>query len=467
MSAYEPGEGFPRLLKRIQATKAIVDKFNKGGADYNQDLEITRLNLTNIIKPSQEIKLSLPSHADKLKRHAELKDKLDKIIDKKVLYTANELAPIIRELIIDDKLIDPDELRKLIRSMKNQSNLDANEKTKLLNIIIDKANEADKNRQGEHDEIKVLLQEIINLNNLNNIDDVRSFIKELRDNDAAMKPKEIKDLLGELLEQGKINADENNQLLNELVEQGRFKAPGYPPSYRSRIDSVSEPEFRRIQDNIMVKNNFKDIVDVDKSYGISFNNDDDSYFIGSTNININYSQDDGLVHIVIPATNEEFVFSVEGLIELFGTTTEPNMLVVTKQDVINYGNLLKESNVKDNNISTIKNQKFVIPILKIVNHKTWKKETKNKSLGNLYDKFEIESQKFAGYPTEHEGDGLIILPSSIKEMKERLGMIVASLKAGNTSTDLKNEAGALVDALKKKRGITSKQQRMLLLTVFK
>src|SRR5271156_4284483 len=102
MSAYEPGEGFPRLLKRKQATKAIVDKFNKGVADYNKDLEITRQNLTNIIKPSEEIKSTLPSHADKLKRHAELQDKLDKIIDRKDLYTADESAPIIRELIIDN-----------------------------------------------------------------------------------------------------------------------------------------------------------------------------------------------------------------------------------------------------------------------------------------------------------------------------------------------------------------------------
>ena len=51
-------------------------------------------------------------------------------------------------------------------------------------------------------------------------------------------------------------------------------------------------------------------------------------------------------------------------------------------------------------------------------------------------------------------------------MKERIAMIVASVKAG-TSTDLTNGEGALLDALKKKRGITSKQQRMLLLTVFK
>jgi hypothetical protein len=36
-------------------------------------------------------------------------------------------------------------------------------------------------------------------------------------------------------------------------------------------------------------------------------------------------------------------------------------------------------------------------------------------------------------------------------MKERLALIVASLKAGNTSTDMKNEAGALVATLKKKR----------------
>src|SRR3977135_4117353 len=189
MSAYEPGEGFPRLLKRIQATKGIVNKFNKGVADYNSGLEITRQNLTNLIKPSEEIKSkvreTLPAYDAKLKRHAELKNKLDQIIDKKVLYTADELAPIIRELIIDDKLVDPDELRKLIRSIRAQSNLDANEKTKLLNIIIDggnrreaKLDEANNKQDEHHSEIKVLLQDIINSNNLNNIDDVRNFIKE-------------------------------------------------------------------------------------------------------------------------------------------------------------------------------------------------------------------------------------------------------------------------------------------------
>src|SRR5258708_39524337 len=99
-------EGFPRLLKRIEATKAIVDKFGKKVNAYNEGIELTRQNLTSIIKPSEEIKATLPSYADKLKRHQELKDKLDKIIDKKVLYTADELEGIIRELIANDKLVD-------------------------------------------------------------------------------------------------------------------------------------------------------------------------------------------------------------------------------------------------------------------------------------------------------------------------------------------------------------------------
>src|SRR3977135_4046815 len=140
MSAYEPGEGFPRLLKRIQATKGIVNKFNKGVADYNSGLEITRQNLTNIIKPSEEIKSkvreTLPAYDAKLKRHAELKNKLDQIIDKKVLYTADELAPIISELSREKKLMDPNEIKKRNRSNKAQRNGDANQKTKLLNIII-------------------------------------------------------------------------------------------------------------------------------------------------------------------------------------------------------------------------------------------------------------------------------------------------------------------------------------------
>jgi len=367
MSAYEPGEGFPRLLKRIQATKAIVDKFNKGVADYNQDLEITRQNLTNIIKPSQEIKSSLPQHADKLKRHAELKDKLDKIIDKKVLYTADELAPIIRELIIDDKLIDPDELRKLIRSIKNQSNLDANEKTKLLNIIIDKANEADKNRQGEHDEIKVLLQEIINSNNLNNIDDVRSFIKELRDNDAAMKPKEIKDLLGELLEQGKINADENNQLLSELVKQGERNDKTSPN------EALARPWFQELKQQVEA-DNFSKFLGIDDNYGLRHNTVDNCYSIGSSNINIGYNKsNDGLVHIGV--NNDDFSFNPDGFTELFGTKSEPEMSVVSKHDLVEYARLLKTADIKDQGLNNNKNKSLITPIMKINNNQTYKNNT--------------------------------------------------------------------------------------------
>src|SRR6266853_431975 len=125
-------EGFPRLLQRIQLALGEQNKFKNKVNDYNESVDQVRRNLEQIIKPADTIKSKLPTYADKLKRHTELKEKLDDLINKKVLYTTKEIEAIVIELINDDALVEPDELRKLIKTIKNQANLDAQEKSRLF-----------------------------------------------------------------------------------------------------------------------------------------------------------------------------------------------------------------------------------------------------------------------------------------------------------------------------------------------
>ena len=70
----------------------------------------------------------------------------------------------------------------------------------------------------------------------------------------------------------------------------------------------------------------------------------------------------------------------------------------------------------------------------------------------------------------HHGDGLrpglksfnlaVILPSTTKELLERLTLIVGSLEAGNDSTELKNELSLKVDLLSKRK-ISKQKQKYL------
>src|SRR6266853_369235 len=131
-------EGFPRLLEGIQLALGEQNKFKNKVNEYNESVDQVRRNLEQIIKPADTIKSKLPSYADKLKRHTELKEKLDNLINKKVLYTAEEIEDIVKELIIDDVLVAPNELRKLIKTIKSQADIDAQEKTRLLKLLVDK-----------------------------------------------------------------------------------------------------------------------------------------------------------------------------------------------------------------------------------------------------------------------------------------------------------------------------------------
>src|SRR6266853_4099562 len=149
-------EGFPRLLEGIQLALGEQNKFKNKVNEYNESVDQVRRNLEQIIKPADTIKSKLPSYADKLKRHTELKERLDNLINKKVLYTTEEIEAIVKELIIDDVLVEPDELRRLIKTIKNQSDIDAQEKTKLLQLLVDKATESN----TKQDEVKLLIEEL-------------------------------------------------------------------------------------------------------------------------------------------------------------------------------------------------------------------------------------------------------------------------------------------------------------------
>ena len=57
---------------------------------------------------------------------------------------------------------------------------------------------------------------------------------------------------------------------------------------------------------------------------------------------------------------------------------------------------------------------------------------------------------------------VIILPSNLRALRHRLGLILAEIKAGNNSNVLKDEASAIVDELKKKNAVSPRHEKMLL-----
>src|SRR6266853_6157070 len=297
-------EGFPKLLQRIQLALNGQNKFKNKVNEYNESVDQVRRNLEKIIKPADTIKSKLPSYADKLKRHTEIKKKLDNLINKKVLYTTEEIERIVTELINDDVLVEPDELRRLIKTIKNQANLDSQENTKLLKLLVDKTTEGN----TKQDEVKLLIKELVKQTQLNNLDDVKEFINNLKDEGTLSKPHEIKEVLDEILKQGKIDAEEEKQLRNEILEH--FKTKQEPP-----------PQYwvQELKDDIN-RNNFVKFLGKDYEYGI-YTNTNNNYCFGQSEININYNQsNDSRVHIQLRnGTGYDFSFSPYGFIELFGT----------------------------------------------------------------------------------------------------------------------------------------------------
>jgi hypothetical protein len=213
---------------------------------------------------------------------------------------------------------------------------------------------------------------------------------------------------------------------------------------------------REIMNNI-----FDEIKNKDPVYGIKFQNN--RYEIGNKEINLNYDKPNE--EVIIHSDGRDYKFTVIGFIELFGTDKAPKISNIKNTDYINYGNLLKVTGFNTNNIdpNTDKIKKnLLVPLLRIMNY-NYSIKRKNTELEKEFDK--IRNYRGMGINTKVSSE-LVIIPSSIKDMKDKLTLILASMKAGNNSNDMKNEASALIDSLKKKKGITSKQEKLLLLNLF-
>src|SRR6266853_5053393 len=306
-------EGFPRLLEGIQLALGEQNKFKNKVNEYNESVDQVRRNLEQIIKPADTIKSKLPSYADKLKRHTELKEKLDNLINKKVLYTTDEIEAIVMELINDDVLVEPDELRRLIKTIKNQANLDAQEKSRLLKLLVDKTTVNNTKQDviiGKSEEVKLLIEELVKQTQLNNLDDVREFINNLKAEGTLSKPQEIKEVLEKILEQGKIDDEEEERQLRRQVKN-------LTQSYRSPPPQYYAQEFK----DEIIKNNFDKFLGIDNQYGV-YTNNLDQYCIGKSEANINYNpKEDNMVHVQLrndTSYDYSFSFSQDGFIELFG-----------------------------------------------------------------------------------------------------------------------------------------------------
>src|SRR5271156_1560022 len=225
---------------------------------------------------------------------------------------------------------------------------------------------------------------------------------------------------------------------SELVKQGERNDKTNPN------EALARPWFQELKQQVE-EDNFSKFLGIDDNYGLRHNTVDNCYSIGSSNINIGYNEsNDSLVHIGV--NNNDFSFSSKGFTELFGTKSEPEMSIVSKHDLVEYARLLKIADIKDQGLNNNKNKSLITPIMKINNNKTYKKQsTINNKVGELYNNL-LKDSKLSKLAS-HQGTGLhttdtcpmVILSSSIKEMKEKLGLIVTSLKAAYTSTDLKSE----------------------------
>ena len=174
--------------------------------------------------------------------------------------------------------------------------------------------------------------------------------------------------------------------------------------------------------------------------------DKGNFQFGDETVNIKYNDD--LKMYYLKHKNVERQMSETGFNELF--TKEVKSLVdIPKRDFVEFGLLIRDTKAKSffYNNELIKEIKDAIGTKRIDSSVT-------PVLNNLYDS------------KTKTGQGVIILLSSTKELKHKLQLILASIKAGNNSNDMKNEASAIIDQLSKNKKISNSQKSQLLLNIY-
>ena len=498
-------KGF-EIMKKIniqayKAEKAYLDKVR----EYNRGLFELKNNIQKITLPTEEAKLKA---AEQIKKEKDNEPKppitdYDKAIEEKQLEKDIErqkklnaethgliktltkklsggFNALIKKLISlnNEGKISTDSMLKTLVELNDSSKVSANTAKILLNEL---SVNADRVGDSDIDSSEKTLKELIaelsdNTNNINvELETISKLLKE-----SNINSKTSADILTEIKDNGKITTDTQEKLYKEMIDKAdthgkeikillnklnqQHILPSYTSGYRTEsLGSVFTDNEQLVEDMVseIENNNFYEVFGRDINYGITRDNNGNT-IIGSTKVNLKYNTDNGLVDIKFGENS--IPFSVEGFIELFAQKNMPRLLKITKQDFDNYADIIKLTNMNNYNIDNEKENKLIIPIKKAIDIS----EPKPNTRGNTIEKT-IENNLYTLYhellnDQQKTGQGLntIILPSSAKELKKELILIIASIKAGNNSTDMKNKASAIIDQLRNKKKISQIKEKELL-----
>ena len=504
---------FNRMMQKVNdANKAEQNYINKV-KQYNRSMLELKNNIQKIILPTEEAKLKTteqlkmekekqpvypPTDADKAieekqiekekEHHNKINSETHNLINILTKKLSGGFDVLIKKLISlnKDGKISTDNVLKALVELNDSSKISSNTATALMKeLSINSDNVGDTNMDSSTKTLKELIAEISdNTNNINiELENISELLKA-----SNINSKTTTDILTEIKTNGKISHDTQEKLFKEMIantdshgkeiETLLNKLNEYnllhqlPPSYHSKLGSTYGDNEELVQDitEQIKDDDFSELQGRDKLYGIK-RDPDGNTLIGNTKVNLKYNADNGLVDVKFDGNS--IPFSVEGFIELFGQQYIPRMLKVTKKDFESYADIIKLTKMSDYNIDNEKNKKLITPIKKAMNVIEPKPNTRGNTiektiennLNTLYQKL-IKEQKTESSTQSHSGQGCgdtntIILPSSTEELKRELLLIMASIKAGNNSTDMKNKASSIIDQLRSKKKITKTKEKEL------
>ena len=141
-------EQFHRLYERVKKVNDDQKRLYKKVSNYNEGIMQVRQNLQSIIKPTEEIKDKFKQEQLKSEDISYLKDKLElekkrheQIINKKTIFTDEDIGKIVKDLIDKRLLNNPDALDKVLDTIRGHIFNDKEEKNRLLQQLIDKVEE--------------------------------------------------------------------------------------------------------------------------------------------------------------------------------------------------------------------------------------------------------------------------------------------------------------------------------------
>ena len=170
---------------------------------------------------------------------------------------------------------------------------------------------------------------------------------------------------------------------------------------------------------------------VDKTFGIYKNPIDKQYYIGNTPIDI---RDDNLI------IGDQEYEGTPGLWELI-ISKKPDEGIYTEEDLKNYAEIMRETSaLKQNN-----NPAETVP-----------KSSRGWKWKNLLRRIWRDRSLY-------EGRGVVVIPSGVDALVDRLDLLLASKAAGNTG--VRNELISICDELLRQKEMNKEQYKNLMLYI--